>query len=286
MAPASARRPTKAERTRAARETERLAREERERRARRNALLARWGVVLAVLVIVAVVAVVVVNSVRGTVPDAGPAPRGGNEQGGITLVSPTDLEQARADDVDLAVLPDDPVAEGTIPDGVAARDDGPVQVVAYVDVNCVFCADFETRHAGQIRSWLDAGDITFEYRTVAYLDRNSSTDYSSRGANAAACVADTTPEAFLAFNQRLYERHGEGDLDDAGLLALADDAGAGDIDSCVENGTFRPWVKYTTEAAKAAAVSGTPTVYVDGEPVPNAVSDFDTVVQEHLDGRD
>lgn len=285
MTPASARRPTKAERTAAARERERLAREEQQRRARRNGLLAKWGVVLAVLVIVAVIAVVVVNTVRGRVPDAGPAPRGGNDQGGITLVSPTELRSTRTEDVDLAVLPDEPAAPGTVPDGVGASGDGPLQVVAYVDVNCVFCADFETRHAERIQGWLDAGDITLEYRTVAYLDRNSSTDFSSRGANAAACVADAAPEAYLEFTQRVYGHYAEGELDDDGLLGLAEDAGAGDVRPCVEDGTFRPWVKYTTEAAKASGIGGTPTVYVDGENVENAVSDFEQVVQDRLDAR-
>jgi protein-disulfide isomerase len=158
-------------------------------------------------------------------------------------------------------------------------------VVAYVDINCVHCADFEARYADQVRSWLDSGDITFEYRTVAYLDRNSRTEYSSRGANAAACVADAAPQSYFDFTQALFGHFEQGELDDAGLIALADRSGAGDISSCVEEGTFRPFVNYTTAAAQAASVGGTPTVYVNGEAVQNSVSDFGTVVQEQLDAR-
>ncbi|TKV28711.1 hypothetical protein FDK12_08690 [Arthrobacter sp. NamB2] len=285
MAPAPARKPTKAERTAAAREEERRAREEQQQKERRNGLLAKWGVVAAALIVVVLIAVVVINNARGQVADAGPAPRGGNEQGGITLVSGTELAPVQAGEVDTSTLPSEPVAEGSVPEGIGASGDGPLQVVAYVDVNCVHCADFEARYSEQIRSWLDRGDITFEYRTVAYLDRNSATDYSSRGANAAACVADTAPEAYFDFTSRLFAHFEQGELDDDGLVALAGEAGAAGVAACVEDGTFRPWVKYTTEAAQSAAVGGTPTVYVDGDEVTDAVSDFGTAVEAELDER-
>ena len=241
--------------------------------------------VLAALVIVAVIVAVVVGNARGQVADAGPAPQAGNAQGGITLVSGTELAPARTGDVDAADLPEEPAPAGEIPDGIDSSPDGPLQVVAYVDINCVHCADFEARYADQIRSWLDDGEITFEYRTVAYLDRNSSTAYSSRGANAAACVADSAPQSYFDFTQGLFAHFEQGELDDAGLIELADRSGAGDISSCVEEGTFRPFVKYTTEAAQAASVGGTPTVYVDGAMVANGVSDFATTVQAELDAR-
>ncbi len=48
------------------------------------------------------------------------------------------------------------------------------------------------------------------------------------------------------------------------LTQLAQEHGA-DIASCVEDGTFRSAVEYTTRQARAAGVAGTPTVFVDGE---------------------
>lgn len=285
MAPAPGHKPTKAQRTAATRERERMAAEEQQRKDRRNGMLAKWGVVVAGLIVVALIAVVVINTVRGRIPDAGPAPQGGNAQGGITLLSSTDTAPTGTDMVDVATLPAEPAAEGTVPEGITSVTNGPLQVVAYVDINCVHCADFEERHSEQILSWLDAGEITFEYRTVAYLDRNSSTEYSSRAANAVACVADSAPEAYFDVNQRLFAHYEQGELDDDGLVALAADAGAGDISACVEEGTFRPWTAFATAAAQAAAVGGTPTVFVNGAAVPNAVEDFETTVQEELDAR-
>lgn len=285
MAPTPARKPTKAERTTEAQERARLVREEQQRKERRNGLLAKGGVVLAALVIAAIIVAVVVGNSRGQIPDVGPAPQAGNAQGGVTLVSATELAPTETGDVDPADLPEEPAAAGETPEGIASSADGPVQVVAYVDINCVHCADFEARYADQIRSWLDDGKITFEYRTVAYLDRNSSTAYSSRGANAAACVADSAPQSYFDFTQGLFANFEQGELDDAGLIDLADRSGAGDISTCVEEGTFRPFVKYATSAAQAASVGGTPTVYVNGEILPNGVSDFQPAVQAEIDAR-
>ncbi|WP_294569278.1 thioredoxin domain-containing protein [uncultured Arthrobacter sp.] len=283
MAPSNSRKPSKAERTAEARERARLQREAAERTARRNSLLIRWGVVAAAVVIAVVIALVVAGNIRGRVPDAGPAPQHGNDQGGITLVSTSELAETEVGEVDVASLPEEPAPGAVLPPGVEPASDGaPIPVVAYVDVNCVHCSNFENEYADDLRRWLNAGDITLEYRNVAYLDRNSRDDYSSRGASALACVADTAPDSYFDFATALFANFESGELDDGGLVDMAAEVGAGDISTCLSEGTFRPWAKYATEAAQAAGIEGTPTVYVDGEEVPDAVADFGKVVEEKL----
>ncbi|WP_026550506.1 thioredoxin domain-containing protein [Arthrobacter sp. Br18] len=266
-----------------ARDKARLLDEERQRRSGR---LIKWGVVAAAAVIAAVIALIVVNSLRGQVSDTGPAPRHGNEYGGITLLSETELAGTGTGGIDTASLPEETAPPGEVPPGVAPAAAGePIPVVSYVDVNCVFCAAFEAKYTDELRAWLDAGDITLEYRTVAFLDRNSTTDYSSRGAGALACVADSSPARYLEFTGALYTNFESGELDDDGLAALAEGVGAGDISACLSDNTFRPWVDYTTQAAELSGISGTPTVYVDGQEVPDAVEDFATVMQDELSAR-
>ncbi|WP_246670023.1 DsbA family protein [Arthrobacter zhaoguopingii] len=283
MAPSNSRKPSKAERSAESRERARLQREAAERTARRNSLLIRWGVVAAAVVIAVVIALVVAGNIRGRVPDAGPAPQHGNDQGGITLVSTSELAETEGGEVDVASLPEEPAPGAGVPPGVEPGADGaPIPVVAYVDVNCVHCSNFESEYSDDLRRWLNAGDITLEYRNVAYLDRNSRDDYSSRGASALACVADTAPDSYFDFSTALFANFESGELDDGGLGDMAAEVGAGDISTCLSEGTFRPWAKYTTEAAQAAGVEGTPTVYVDGEEVADAVADFGKVVEEKL----
>lgn len=279
-------RPSKAQRKSEAREQARLVAEERERRERRASFLIKWGVVAAVVAILVIIGLIVAGNIRNQVPDAGPAPAHGNEYGGITLTSTTELAPTTVETVDVAALPEEAPSPADPPPGVAASGaDEPVQVVAYVDVNCVHCANFERTHAEQIQTWLDEGAITFEYRNVAYLDPNSQTEYSSRGAAALACVADTSPRAYWDFSAALFNNFENGELSDAELADMAATAGAGNISTCLEENIFRPWVKFGTQAAETYGVGGTPTVFVDGEEVPDAVSDFATVTEEKMEAK-
>lgn len=275
-------RPSKNERTAEAREKARLLQEAHEHRERRTRFLVRWGVVAAVLAILVIIALIVVGNIRGQIPDDGPAPAAGNEFGGVVLSSTTSLVPASVASVDVEALPSSVDTAGPPPGIAASEADEPVQIVAYVDVNCVHCANFEAQHSSQIASWLDAGDVTIEYRNVAFLDRNSQTDYSSRGAAALACVADSSPEAYWDFSLALFGNFENGELSDASLADMASSAGAADISACLSEGTFRPFVKYATEAASIYNVGGTPTVYVDGAVVPEPVEGFAAAVEEAL----
>lgn len=270
--------PTKAERQAAAREKARAMREAQLKKERRNKLLTRWGIVVGIVAVLAIIALIVINSMRGGIPEAGPAPAHANVNGGITLTSTTELKATDPLEVDINNLPEATTTNAageTVPAGVEAAPKGePVQIVEYVDVNCVHCSDFAGMHADQIQSWLDAGDITYEYRTVAFLDRGSPTNYSSRGANAAACVADSSPESFWGFMKAVFAQYPSGEVDNAGLVDMAEAAGATDVKDCITGDGFRTFVKYTDSLARAAEVSGTPTVYING-----AEGDLNTFVE-------
>lgn len=269
-------RPSKAERTADAREKARIMREQQEKAAKRKSLYIKLGLVVAVVAIIAVIAAIVIQNSNNDVADAGPAPQGGNADGGIVLVSGTEVAQTPPATVDVAPLGEAPTEAGApTPRGVAeAPAADPAQVVLYVDVNCVHCADFEAQFAGQLKTWLGAGDITLEYRNVAYLDRSSPTNYSSRGANALACVADAAPASYLSYAEAIFAHHAEGEMNNDELAQLARDNGA-TVDSCIEDGTFRPFAQFTQEAAVRDRIPGTPSVWVQGQEWnPEAEPDF------------
>lgn len=281
--------PSKAERTAAAREQARALREAQKKKEQRNKLLVRWGVVVAVVAVLVIVALIVINSTRGgngTEAQTGPAPANANQYGGITLTSTTSLEATEPFEVDVASLPEVPteaVENPPVPPGIvpAAAPGDPIPVVVYADVNCVHCADFDETYKAQLATWLDAGDITLEYRTVAFLDRGSPTNYSSRGANAAACVADTNPESYWGFLSAIYGNYDNGELKNAELADLAESVGASAAADCIQNDGFRAFVNYTDRLARVDNVGGTPTVYVNGAEV--SVTDFTSAVQTAVD---
>jgi protein-disulfide isomerase len=234
---------------------------------KRKGLWVKIGVLVAVVAIIAIVAAIIMQQNRGQVADSGPVPAGGNTNGGITLVSATELASSQAGQtVNVNDAGATPSAAGTpAPRGVEKAEKGePLPIVMYVDANCVHCADFESEYADDLKKWLDAKDITLEYRNVAFLDRGSPTNYSSRGANAFACVANQAPASYLNFATAVFGHHAEGEMTNAELAQMAKDNGA-DVTSCIEDGTYRPFVKFTTQAALADSIAGTPSVFVNGE---------------------
>lgn len=276
--------PTKAERTAEARERARQLRVAARRKHRRNSLLRRWGAVAAAAALVAGGFAVITLNQRSSIPDAGAAPAHGNEYGGITLVSSTGLAETPPVAVDVTTLGENAAQDG-VPSGVAAAGKGePARIVIYTDAACSYCALFDARYSPQIGRWLDEGEVTVEYRTVAFLDQPASGNYSSRAANAMACVADTAPQRFLPFMKLLFERQGPAGMSSDDLAATATESGAGAAQDCVKEGSYRPYVKYTDALARAEGIGGTPAVYVDGKVWDNT-EEFIEFAQPILDAR-
>ncbi|MFC4398302.1 MULTISPECIES: DsbA family protein [Micrococcaceae] len=271
MSPANEVRKSKAERTAEAREKARLIREAQAKKDKRNKLLIGWGIVAAVVVILVVVGLVVAGNIQRNAPiaDQGPTPANANAHGGVTLLANNQVAKTEPATVDAASLgdaPKTPPAEVVAP-GAEAEAGKPVKVVLYVDFICPVCKDFETRYNDQLTSLRNDGKITVEYRPLGFLDSRSTTNYSSRAANAAACVANTAPEKYADYFNALYAQQpaeGSAGLSDNDLKKMASDMGV-DINSCVDDKTYRPFVKFTTKEASAIGVTGTPTVFVDGK---------------------
>lgn len=281
-------RQTKAERTAQARERARQLREQQQKKERRNKLLLRGGVVAAVVVIIAVVALIIISSIRSQIPDAGPAPAHANQYGGVTVTAGGTLVDTEPFTADVTTLPEETAAEGTVPAGVAAAPAGePAQIVVYVDMLCPFCKQFEEENGQQLQAWRDSGAANVEYRVVSFLNAASTTNYSARAANAVAAVAETSPESYTAYIDLLFEQQpaeGGAGLPDEELISLAREAGAGDISSYVNDGTFRPFAQFTDALARVDNVRGTPSVYVDGQLWP-ATGSFTEFAQPILDAR-
>ena len=278
-------RPNKAERTASAREKAQQMRVAQEAADKRKSLFIKLGVLVAVLAVVALVAAIILQNNSGKVADAGNAPKGGNAAGGITLTSDKTLADTSGITVDIATVGTPPQGENppAAPRDAKASDKGePVNLLIYVDVNCVHCADFEDKYADQIATWLAAGDVNVEYRNVAYLDRGSPTNYSSRGANALACVADAAPASYLPFSKALFAHYPQGEMNNKALAQLAKDNGA-DVATCIEKGTFRPFVQFTDAAARVDAIGGTPSIFVQGKVWDQTANpDFVSFVNEQI----
>ena len=270
MSPANEPRLSKAEKTAQAREKARAIREEQLKKEKRNKLLVGWGIVVAVVVIIGIIAAVVIGNREVSVADQGPTPANGNVHGGITLLANTEVLKTEPATVNVADVPAPPAtkpATVTVPAGEAEAGK-PVKVVAYIDFICPVCKQFESTYGESLTSLRNEGKISVEYRALGFLDRQSTTNYSSRAANAAACVVNSSPEKYAEFFNLLFERQpaeGGAGISDNDLKKMATEIGAANIDSCIDSKQFRPWVKVATQEAAAIGVTGTPTVFIDGK---------------------
>jgi protein-disulfide isomerase len=178
---------------------------------------------------------------------------------------------------------DDTGAGSAAPHGVGTGDarygivrgdpDAPVTVTLYEDFQCPICKQYEEWLGDTITSYVDAGTIKVDYRPIAILDRMSSTDYSSRAAETAACVLDSSGvDTFVAFHELLFANQpaeNTAGLTDSQLADLASQAGADKdtVASCQSDDTFAGWVNAATDAASKHDVTGTPTFQVNGKKI-------------------
>ncbi|MEV2242583.1 thioredoxin domain-containing protein [Micromonospora sp. NPDC049891] len=147
---------------------------------------------------------------------------------------------------------------------------GPVTIDIYEDYLCPACKQFEQTSGATIEQLINDGKVRVVYHPVAFLNRYSTTDYSTRSSAASGCAAEGGK--FTEFGKALFERQppeGGAGLSDDELIDIGAEVGL-DRDafgSCVRDGKYRSWTKHVTDEAGRAKVTGTPSILVDGEPV-------------------
>lgn len=243
---------------RSAREQVREQQQQAAARDQRMQVVFRSLVGVAVLAIVAVVAAIALN--QGGSPSATPTTV--TDDGGIVL-EPAAGEGAGG-------------PEGT--EGAAGADTEVGQVGVYLDFQCPHCRTFDLENQPFLTEQLQAGTIALTVHPVALMDNASQgTEFSSRAANAAVCVAEHQPEALLEVIPGLFDLQSaaaQGSVDDDVLLGAVSGAGAdsSDVRACVLDREFDGWVREATDRAlsdpalsNANGGFGTPTVTIDGQ---------------------
>jgi protein-disulfide isomerase len=160
---------------------------------------------------------------------------------------------------------------GANPDGTGiVLGSGPVNIDVYEDFICPICRQFEQQAGGTLDQLIAQGKVRVTYHPVAFLNRFSSTEYSTRSSAASGCAAQSGK--FREYAKALFDRQppeGSAGLSDDELVNVATGVGlAGDsFAACVRENTFEKWTEHVTEEAARAGVNGTPTVLVAGKQV-------------------
>lgn len=148
--------------------------------------------------------------------------------------------------------------------GAITFGDGDDVVDVFVDFQCPACKSFEEQFGPLLEQAAEDGTITLRYHPIAILDRYSQgTEYSSRSAGAAVCVASSTPDLYLDYAAILFENQPAENtpgLTTQQLANFATEVGADDAVSCITDETYK---KYGAAQAKSNDISGTPTVVLN-----------------------
>ncbi len=272
---------TRKERRDLSREVARMKREEEQRRRRRNRLL-RW-VMIAVggAAVLAIAALLIINAVRAS--QIGPA---NMISDGVVLRGDGSTLTAVAS---AALQPDEqPVT--TVPDPTGAL----MSVTEYFDYGSEDSAIFDTTNGANLQGWSQAGYVSLELHPVSVLDDQNG-GYSTRAANALACVADTIPNGVIAVHNALIAAQADLDADGLSndeLVGIINKTGIENeaVTGCVRAEEFADWVSAATIRAREsvpnsdiAALKEVPLVLVNQIAWAGAVDDADAFA-EHVSG--
>ena len=241
-----------------AREKAKALREQHRKQERRGRLLIKGGIVVVLLAIVAVVAVSILNTIKPPSPGPLNMLSDGIQIGANLVATPTAALQPGADPVATK-----PSAAGDV-----------VEIQVYADYLSPDAGEFTTANAEQMTTWLNQGAATVEYHPISLLNsRSQGSQYSTRAANAAGCVANYDPNFFYAYNAALFTDQPDessGGLSDDELLSRATAAGVTDaspVKDCITDIRFQNWVKESTDRALAGPLPTSDTLTAIADPL-------------------
>ncbi|WP_280401169.1 DsbA family protein [Nocardia carnea] len=166
------------------------------------------------------------------------------------------------------------LADGAVRIG---ESDAPVTVRVVLDLQCPFCKAFEEANGKVLEDAVRDGSAAVEYSVISFLDRASTTEYSSRAGNASFCVADSGLDGYQGWLAEMFARQPEegGDgLPDSDLIEIAEAGGYTDaaVADCITERRYDAYLRTKTDEVLDSGVNGTPTVYVNDQEVTDSAA--------------
>ncbi|MFG2925613.1 DsbA family protein [Streptomyces sp. NPDC048305] len=157
----------------------------------------------------------------------------------------------------------------------SARQKAGDTLSVYADLRCPFCRRMEQGLGAVMADLAVQGRITLEYRFATFIDNAAGGTGSLHALSAVGAAADAGQEPYLRYIRVLFASQPaeEDDLfaDSDLLLRLADEVEGlrgPSFDRQVTDGTYLPWARRVSAAFQDSGIAGTPTVLLNGRPVP------------------
>lgn len=170
---------------------------------------------------------------------------------------------------------------GPLPEKTIGKADAPVTIVEYASLGCPVCAAFHKSVFPQIKkAYIDTGKVRVVYREFPI--GNSST----AAAQAVRCVGD---EHYFRMNGKFMANRGQWNARDPDpnlLYKIVQETGIqrAAFDSCMANQNTKDGIIWVKQRGRELGVKGTPTFYVNGQPVRGVLSyeEMRKVIEQHL----
>ncbi|MBX3093016.1 MAG: thioredoxin domain-containing protein [Cryobacterium sp.] len=222
-------------------------REQAAKAAKRRKLFTQLGIVLGALVVVGIIVAIVIVATSGTPDDAsGDATPPAGQSAMVTVAGVSVPLEITEQGVKLG------------------NADAPVTIDLFEDFSCPHCKDYEATAGSAFLQVAAEGDAVVNFNHI-----NIVTPYGARGGSMSMCVAEGQPELWTTVHSALFTNQGQSTntwrtgsfRDFAAQLGVTDQ----DTLDCIFEGRYMNWVAINTEAALGSGVTGTPSLWINGE---------------------
>jgi protein-disulfide isomerase len=177
------------------------------------------------------------------------------------------------------VIPITPVARPQVNKTAMGDPNAPVLVQVWSDFQCPACRIFaEQIEPLIVENYVVPGKALYVYRQYPFIDDQAVTKESDQASNASMCAADQ--DRFWDYHDILFANwNGEnaGSFADKRLVAFAQALGLdmNKFNACFKANTFRTQINQDLNDGNNAGVTGTPSVFVNGQQIaPGQVPSF------------
>ena len=149
------------------------------------------------------------------------------------------------------------------------NENAAVKVAVFEDFKCPVCKRFEDTVFPKLKAdYIDTGKIEFYFFNFAFIGPDSTT-----AAIATECVYEQDEDAFWEYQKLVFDNQGDERTQWATKSLLVDlanqvsEVDVAKLEECISSGKYDQEVRDDKNMGVSVGVQGTPTVYVDGQPV-------------------
>ncbi|MGW8249302.1 MAG: DsbA family protein [Anaerolineales bacterium] len=168
-------------------------------------------------------------------------------------------------------------------DGKTLGDpNAPVLVEVWEDFQCPSCRTYSTDiEPAVVQNYVATGKVRYEFRHYPFLDDRAPTKESDQAANASMCAAEQ--DKFWEYHDYLFANwnsENAGAFSDKRLVAFAEALGLDmpAFNQCFQENRYKDVINEDLAAGTQAGVTGTPSVFVNGQIVkPGYVPSYEEI---------